>query len=119
MRALNRRWRRLDRTTDVLSFPQGEAGLLGDVVLSVETILRRNDATAGVTAPGTLAQSRWPSPRPSRSGGRHPSGLSRRAERDLGRCLMHGILHLTGWDHHTPATRRAMRRRERELWRVA
>ncbi len=84
MRALNRRWRRLDRTTDVLSFPQGEAGLLGDVVLSVETITRRSP---------------------------------RVFERDLGRCLMHGILHLTGWDHHTPATRRAMRRRERELWR--
>lgn len=86
MRALNRRYRRLDRTTDVLSFPQGEHGVLGDVVLSVETIRRRS-----------------------------PRGL----DRDLARCLVHGILHLTGWDHHTSATRRAMRRRERTLWRVS
>lgn len=83
MRALNRRYRRRDRTTDVLAFPQGEHGLVGDVVLSVETIARR-------------------------------SGL--RAERDLGRCLVHGILHLTGWEHHTATARRAMRSRERALW---
>ena len=89
MRALNRQYRRHDRTTDVLAFPQGECGLIGDVVLSVETIARRNHATAGVV---------------------------RRVERDLDRCVLHGILHLMGWDHHTEVTRRAMRRRERALW---
>ena len=84
MRELNRRYRRLDRTTDVLAFPQGERGLLGDVVISVETAVRRV---------GT-----------------------RRLPAELGRYLMHGILHLMGWDHHAPAQRRAMRRRERQLW---
>lgn len=89
MRGLNRRYRRLDRATDVLAFPQGEQGLFGDVVLSVETARRRVGASAG------------------------------RLERELARYLLHGILHLAGWDHHTAATRRVMRRRERELWRAA
>ena len=84
MRELNRRYRRLDRTTDVLAFAQGERGLLGDVVISVETAVRRV---------GT-----------------------RRLPAELGRYLVHGILHLMGWDHHAPAERRAMRRQERQLW---
>jgi len=89
MRGLNRRYRRLDRTTDVLAFPQGDFGLLGDVVLSVETARRRAGASAD------------------------------RLERELARYLLHGILHLAGWDHHTVATRRVMRREERRLWRRA
>ena len=48
MRALNRRYRRRDRATNVLSFSLGEAGprppgalsALGDIVVSVETVLR-------------------------------------------------------------------------------
>ena len=39
IRKLNREWRRKDRATDVLSFPQGDA-LLGDVVISLETARR-------------------------------------------------------------------------------
>ena len=89
MRALNQRYRRLDRTTDVLAFPQGAYGLVGDVVLSVETARRRAGASAD------------------------------RLERELARCLLHGILHLAGWDHHTAVTRRLMRRRERQIWRIA
>lgn len=104
MRALNRQYRRLDRTTDVLAFPTTPRGwrpegpesrarrprettppiLLGDVVISVETAIRR-------------------------VGGR-------RLPEELGRYLLHGILHLMGWDHHTLPERRAMRRRERQLW---
>ncbi|HEU5250467.1 MAG TPA: rRNA maturation RNase YbeY, partial [Thermoanaerobaculia bacterium] len=37
MAGLNRKWRRKDRSTDVLAFPAGgaDAGFLGDIVISV------------------------------------------------------------------------------------
>jgi probable rRNA maturation factor len=52
IRLLNRQYRRLDRATDVLSFhqqelsgeadPAGDGVFLGDIVISVETALRRS-----------------------------------------------------------------------------
>ena len=95
MRRLNRRYRGRDRTTDVLSFPQAEgpagapAGLLGDVVISV---------------PATRRQAR-------------ERGVRLAEEGD--RLLVHGVLHLLGYDHERsePDARR-MRRRERDLTRA-
>jgi len=69
LRELNRRYRGKDRPTDVLSFPAGEEGHLGDIVVSAET---------------TRRQAR-----------RHGHGPSREA----GILLIHGFLHLLGYDH--------------------
>jgi len=44
MRRVNRQFRHLDSTTDVLSFP-GEDGHLGDVLISVPTARRQADAS--------------------------------------------------------------------------
>ena len=71
MRGLNRAWRGKDRPTDVLSFPSGEAGFLGDVVIDV---------------PYAARQAR-------RLG--HPLA------REVQVLLAHGLLHLLGHDHET------------------
>lgn len=71
MRSLNRRFRRKDRTTDVLAFPAGQGGFLGDIAISV--------------------------PYASRQASR--AGLTPR--REIDRLLLHGVLHLMGYDHET------------------
>jgi len=63
IRALNRHYRKLDRATDVLSFhqhdlrgesdPAGDGVFLGDIVISVETALRRGGK---IRLPGELAR---------------------------------------------------------------
>jgi probable rRNA maturation factor len=96
IRALNRRYRQLDRATDVLSFhqqelrgetdPAGDGVFLGDIVVSVETALRR---ASGRRLPGELA-----------------------------RIAVHGLCHLFGHDHHRPAQAKAMRKLENRLLRL-
>ena len=68
MRALNRRYRHVDRSTDVLAFP-GEGAALGDIVISVPYARRQ-------------ARRR---------------GESR--AREIDRLLLHGYLHMLGYDH--------------------
>jgi len=102
MRALNRRYRKKDRTTDVLAFPlqekrhekRGQATfllspfpvLLGDVVISAPTA-RRQAAALG-------------------------HGL--RVE--LRRLLVHGVLHLLGYDHERgPRDAALMARKEKAI----
>jgi probable rRNA maturation factor len=94
MRRLNREWRGVDRPTDVLAFAQAEgpggapAGLLGDVVISLDTARRQ------------AAERRTP------------------VGAELDRLLIHGVLHLLGYDHERSATEaRRMRRREDDLAR--
>ncbi len=73
MRALNRRYRGLDRPTDGLAFPAEGAGrgFLGDIVISVPYAARE-------------ARRR-----------REPHA------REIDRLLVHGLLHLMGYDHET------------------
>lgn len=92
MRRLNREYRGRDRTTDVLAFPlrteQGPGSpLLGDVVVSVPAAIRQ-----------------WPL-------------YSDTLDEELARLLIHGILHLLGYDHEKgPSEARRMRRTERLVW---
>jgi len=86
MRSLNRQYRKKDRTTDVLAFPLQENGvrprfrrkrgqtpfppmLLGDVVISMSTAKRQAAA------------------------------LGHGLREELARLLVHGVLHLLGYDH--------------------
>ncbi len=73
MAGLNRRWRGKDRSTDVLAFPAEAvaAGFLGDIVISLPYAARQ-------------ARTR---------------GESR--AREVDRLLVHGYLHLLGYDHET------------------
>jgi probable rRNA maturation factor len=86
IRALNARYRGKDKPTDVLSFP-GVGGKegLGDIVISVETA-ERNARSLG----RTLAQ-------------------------ELDVLVLHGFLHVMGYDHETDDG--AMDRLERRLRR--
>jgi len=80
---LNARFRGLDRPTDVLAFPLDDPDYLGDVVISVE-------------------RAREQAPR-----------FHNDFEAELARLIAHGLLHLLGHDHHTPAEGRRMKAAER------
>jgi len=89
LRELNRRWRRIDRATDVISFAYDEhepdaatRPVAGDLVVSmdrVEAQARRFRVTRGA---------------------------------ELARLVVHGTLHLCGHDHAQAGERRVMRARE-------
>ena len=71
IRELNRRYRQRSAATDVLSFPLGENGFLGDVVISAETARRQ------------------------------ARRLGHGLDAELRLLLLHGVLHLMGHDHET------------------
>jgi probable rRNA maturation factor len=96
IKMLNRVYRKKNRPTDVLAFAQREgtfgdrAGhLLGDVVISIPTT-RRQAAKRGADFTSELTV-----------------------------LLAHGLLHLLGWDHDTPAKDRRMRRETDRLCEAA
>ena len=94
MRRLNREYRNKDRTTDVLAFAMRESSspvvaLLGDVVVSLPTARRQ-----------------------AKEGGRSLS-------EELAWLLVHGVLHLCGYDHErSPAEARRMKLREQRVLRT-
>jgi len=94
MAELNLRYRGIAAATDVLSFSllegdgaEHRGGLLGDVVIAVDTAARQARA-------------------------RHRS-----LDDELTRLLIHGVLHLLGHDHQAPDEARAMRAEERRVRR--
>ena len=92
MRRINRDYRSLDETTDVLSFSyldQSHAGgVLGEIFVS-PAVARRQAKEAGCPL-----------------------------EEEVARLVLHGLLHVLGYDHDTAATRRRMlARQERYLGR--
>ncbi len=92
---LNRQYRQLDKPTDVLSFaleedqsvvlPPGFPRLLGDVIVSMETVSRQASEHHGTT-PKECA---W--------------------------ALCHGVLHLLGYDHQTDEEEARMRAQEQAV----
>lgn len=89
MRALNKEFRARDKTTDVLSFPfeadefEAQTDFLGDIVISIEQA-HRQAAENNLTL-----------------------------ETEIKQLILHGILHLCGYDHETDTGE--MNRRELEL----
>lgn len=95
--ALNKQYRDVDRSTDVLSFPMGEDGvydlnnetgayILGDIVISLETALRQ------------------------------ASAYGHSLEREIGFLTVHSMLHLLGYDHEQGSLQeRIMREKEEAI----
>jgi probable rRNA maturation factor len=85
MRILNKKYRRMDTATDVLSFPSDAPRALGDIVIA-SGVARRQAREAG-----------------------HAYAV------ELKILALHGLLHLLGYDHHDPADGGRMARLERRL----
>ncbi len=83
IRALNKEYRKIDKATDVLSFPMEDTEMLGDIVISYEKM---------------LSQARE---------------FRVTVDEELGRLLVHGLLHLIGYDH-VKGGRQAKEMREKE-----
>ena len=95
IRGLNARYRDIDAATDVLSFPMeqdvvlpGIPRLLGDVVMSIDTAARQAEA----------------------------AGKS--LDEELCHLVIHGILHLLGYDDATTEGHAEMVRQGEVIWRT-
>jgi probable rRNA maturation factor len=75
IRTLNREWRKIDKATNVLSFPAATTGggekMLGDIVIAYETLVRECDDEGRIFL------------------------------HHLAHLAVHGFLHLVGYDHQT------------------
>jgi probable rRNA maturation factor len=96
VRDLNRRYRGEDARTDVLSFSQRENA--GDFVLPPEAPDRLGDVI--ISLPAARRQAK-------RAG--HP------VEHEIALLLVHGLLHLLGYDHVTDDQARVMESRQTTL----
>ena len=98
LRRLNLEYRGADEVTDVLSFSQRE----GEELVG---------PPGGVPALGEVVIA-YP------QAARQAAEESRSVEEEVMRLLIHGTLHLLGYDHAEPGEERRMRGREEELLEV-
>lgn len=85
IQGLNKQWRGKDKPTNVLSFPQDEPELLGDVILAFETVKRE------------------------------AKEQDKTFENHVSHLVIHGILHLLGHDHEEDEEAEAMESLEIEI----
>ena len=85
MRDLNKTYRSINKTTDVLSFPQDDE-FLGDLVISYPTA-KKNSKRYKTTI-----------------------------KKEFKRLIIHGILHLLGYNHKKKKDRDIMREKEKEIF---
>ncbi|GHV15506.1 hypothetical protein AGMMS49938_13900 [Fibrobacterales bacterium] len=88
-RVLNRDFRKLDKVTDVLSFEWHEPNFLGEIYIARDQVKRQ--------APQ----------------------YDNTYFCELKRVLIHGLLHLCGYDHHTKQERKIMREKENYYYLLA
>ena len=85
IRELNRKHRSVDRVTDVLSFPMDDEEILGDIVISVEKAEEQAAA------------------------------YNQSFEQELGRLIIHGLLHLVGYGDSGRQQRKRMEERQEQI----
>ena len=95
IKGLNNKYRGINKTTDVLSFcfkeddysfpAVGENKILGDIIISVETAKMQADR------------------------------LKHSVEREITTLLIHGLLHLLGYDHIEDKDYKIMHKKEKEI----
>ena len=87
VKELNRAWRKVDKPTNVLSFPAARpsGGLLGDIAIAYETLAREASAE------------------------------NKPFLHHLAHLAVHGFLHLLGYDHQTDSQADVMEELERDI----
>ncbi|MCK8815929.1 rRNA maturation RNase YbeY [Natroniella sulfidigena] len=82
---LNHRYRDQNKATDVLSFPQEDELLLGDIIISLERAAQQ------------------------------ATEYNHSLQREVGFLTVHGMLHLLGYNHYQAAEKKIMRTKEEEI----
>ncbi|MCK8826981.1 rRNA maturation RNase YbeY [Natroniella acetigena] len=85
IKELNHRYRDKNEATDVLSFPQEDELLLGDVIISLERAAQQ------------------------------ATEYNHAVQREVGFLVVHGMLHLLGHDHYQPDEKESMRKKEEAI----
>ncbi|AGB41797.1 metalloprotein, YbeY/UPF0054 family [Halobacteroides halobius DSM 5150] len=85
IKELNNKFRDKNETTDVLSFPQNDEQLLGDIIISLETATRQ------------------------------AIEYNHSVAREVGFLTVHSMLHLLGYNHKQKAEKIIMRQKEEEI----